>query len=144
MRPRFLFQGLLLGGSFIAYAAHLENRVLDNGLSDLNANATNVYLCSTEPTSYTEASSTYKLASASNGAGFTAPLFGAPAAHSPNGRQVTSAAVAAAAVTATGTAAWVAYTTAAALQAVLSMTSQALTSGNTWSQAATTIAIPAQ
>lgn len=128
-------------------AAHLENNVLDNGLAYLNANAGRVDLCGTEPTSYTEATSTYTLANATAGAGFTAPLFGAPGARAPNGRQVTSAVVAAASVTGTGTANWVAYskiTATTALLAVLSMTAQALTSGNTWGQAASTIGIPSQ
>lgn len=128
-------------------AAHIENTVLDQALLYLGTNGNRVDLCGSEPTTYTEATSTFTLANATNGAGFTAPLFGAPANKAPNGRQVTSAVVAAAPVTGNGTANWVAYsktTATAALLAVLSMTAQALTSGNTWSQAATTIGIPNQ
>jgi hypothetical protein len=128
-------------------AAHLEPNVLDNGLSYVNSNAGRADLCGTEPTTYTEATSTYTLANATAGAGFTAPLFAAPANGSPNGRKVDSAVIAAASVTGTGTANWVAYskiTATTALLAVLSLTAQALTSGNTWGQAASTIRIPSQ
>jgi hypothetical protein len=128
-------------------AAHIENAVLDQALNYLNANGNRVDLCGTEPTTYTEATSTYTLANATNGAGFTAPLFSAPGNRAPNGRQVTTAVVSGAAVTGTGTANWVAYsktTATAALLVVLSMTAQALTSGNTWGQAASTVGIPNQ
>lgn len=128
-------------------AAHIEPTVLDNGLSYISTNAGRVDLCGTEPTTYTEATSTYTLANATAGAGFTAPLFGSPANKSPNGRQVSSVAVSGASVTGTGTANWVAYskvTATTAFLAVLSMTAQALTSGNTWNEASSTIGIPSQ
>lgn len=130
-------------------AAHLEDVVLDNGLLYLGANAGRVDLCETEPTNYTQATSTNTKANATAGAGFTAPLFGSPGAKAPNGRQVSSAAIANAAVTGTTSTGvvWAAYskiTATTALLAVLGITSQQLTSGNTWSQAASTIGIPAQ
>ena len=128
-------------------AAHIENAILDQSLTYLGTNTLRVDLCGTEPTTYTEATSTYTLANATSGAGFTAPLIGAPGAKAPNGRQVSTAVVASAAVTGSGTANWVAYTkntATTALHVVLSMTAQALTSGNTWGQAASTIGIPNQ
>jgi hypothetical protein len=128
-------------------AAHIENAVLDQALTYLGTNGNRIDLCGTEPTTYTEATSTFTLANATNGAGFTAPLFAAPANKTPNGRQVSTAVVAAAAVTATGTANWVAFsktTATAALLVVLSMTAQALTSGNTWGAASSTVGIPNQ
>jgi hypothetical protein len=128
-------------------AAHIENAVLDQALTYLGTNALRADLCSSEPTTYTEATSSFTLANATSGAGFTAPLIAAPANKTPNGRQVSSAAISAAAVTGTGTANWLAYsknTATTALLVVLSITAQALTSGNTWNQASSTIGIPNQ
>lgn len=126
-------------------AAHIENLVLDQALTYLGANGSRVDLCGTEPTNYTEATSTYTLANATAGAGFTAPLFAAPVNKAPNGRQVSTAGISGAPVTGSGTANWVAFsktTAPAALLVVLSMTSQPLTSGNAWGQAASTVGIP--
>ena len=41
--------------------ATLSNAVFDSGLSTLTANGTRIDICSTEPTTYTEATSTYTL-----------------------------------------------------------------------------------
>jgi len=128
-------------------AAHIENAVLDQALTYLGTNALRVDLCGTEPTTYTEATSSFTFANATGGAGFTAPLVAAPANKAPNGRQVSTAVVAAAAITGTGTANWVAIsknTATTALLVVLSMTAQALTPGNTWGMASSTIGIPNQ
>jgi hypothetical protein len=128
-------------------AAHLENFVLDNGLGSAGLGTANkITLCGTEPTTYTEGNSTYALASATNGAGFTAPLIGSPANRAPNGRKVATAVVSGAAVSSTGTGLWAAIldTGNSRLLAVLAMTSQALTSGNTWGAASVDIGIPAQ
>src|SRR5215211_3474218 len=113
-------------------AAHIENYLIDFALSNFGTEANKVTLCTSEPTTYTEGNATFAIASATNGAGFTAPLIGAPANGTPNGRKVATAVVSGAAVSGTGTAAWVAFlnTTASRLLAVLAMTSQALTSGN--------------
>lgn len=128
-------------------AAHIENAVLDQALTYLGTNALRIDLCGSEPTTYTEATSTFTLANATGGAGFTAPLVAAPANKAPNGRQVSTAAVSAASVTGTATANWAAITkntATTALLVVLAITAQALTSGNTWSMATSTIGIPNQ
>jgi hypothetical protein len=61
----------------------LQSRVLDLGLNVLDTETTHLYLCSQEPTTYTEATSTYALGNNNFGAG---GAFGAPAARAPNGR----------------------------------------------------------
>lgn len=127
-------------------AAHIEGAVINQALAYLGTNGDQVNLCGTEPTNYTEANATFRLATATNGAGFTAPLFGAATVNG-NNQRTTTAAIANATVNTTGTALWVAYsksTATAALLVVMSMTSQVLTSGNTWSMAASTVDIPRQ
>lgn len=127
-------------------AAHIEAIVINTALAYLATNGDQVNLCGTEPTNYTEANATYRLATATAGAGFTAPLFGGATVNG-NNQRTTTAAIANATVNTTGTALWVAYsksTATAALLVVMSMTSQVLTSGNTWSMAASTVDIPRQ
>src|SRR5215213_5153328 len=106
-------------------AAHIENYLLDFALSNFGGEANKITLCTNEPTTYTEGNSTYAVASATNGAGFTAPLIGAPANKSPNGRQVSTAVISGAAVASSGTVLWAAIlnTTASRLLAVLAVTS---------------------
>jgi hypothetical protein len=113
-------------------SAHYEPRVLDLGLNVLDTEATHFYICGTEPTTFTEASSTFALGNKSWGAGLG---FGAPAAGSPNGRKVTSVAVTDGAVTANGSAAWLAVTdnTNSRLHAVFALSAaQTVTLGNAW------------
>jgi hypothetical protein len=118
----------------------IADTVLDNGLAYLNAHVDKIYLCSTAPTTYTEATSTYALANAS-------ATFGSPAAGSPNGRKVTSSSISGGSVTGTGTAVgWAAVYTGSTLllaNGALSA-SQAVTSGNTFSLAAFDIRFPNQ
>lgn len=111
--------------------ARLSDFVLDSGLNLLDTACDKVTICSTNPTTYAEANSTYALGAYAPG---SASIFGAPAARTPNGREVTSAGWSGASVTTTGTGAWLAYldTTGTRLLAVLDMTDQAVTSGNTW------------
>lgn len=122
----------------------LADRVLDLGLNVLDTEATHIYICSADPTTYTEATSTYALGNKNFGAG---NAFGAPAAGSPNGRKVTSVAITDGSVTGTGTAAKWAVTdnTNSRLLANGSLSaSQAVTSGNTFTLAAFDIRIPNQ
>jgi hypothetical protein len=72
--------------------------VLDNGLSAIDTLGRRIYLCHTLPTTYTEATSTYAVGNKDFGVG---GVTGAPAAASPNGRKVTTNAVADGSVTAT-------------------------------------------
>lgn len=78
----------------------LGDRVLQAGLAALAAETDKIFVCSAIPTTYTEASSTFALGNKNWGAG---NAFGGPAAASPNGRKVTSVAIADGAITASGT-----------------------------------------
>jgi hypothetical protein len=119
----------------------LNDRVFDNGLTILDTEANRLDICSSEPTTYTAATSTASLGNKSLGAGD----IGAPAAGSPNGRQVTVSALTAGSVTATGTATHYAITDTgnSRLLATGALTaSQAVTNGNTFSTSSFTIRIP--
>lgn len=99
--------------------------VLD-ALLDKVATGTTMTVCSTQPTTRTEAVTTYALASVTVSSGdFT------KAAGTPNGRQVTVASKSGVSVTAAGTAQHVAICDGTTLLYVTTVTSQALTSGNT-------------
>jgi hypothetical protein len=88
----------------------LYPRALDYGLNALDSECDQITICSQQPTTYTEAVTTYALGSKNLGAG---NVFGAEADATPNGRHVTSAAITDGAVTAAGTvAAWAAVDTA--------------------------------
>jgi hypothetical protein len=120
----------------------VQDRVLDLGLNVLDTEATHIYICSAEPTTYTAATSTNALGNKNFGAGGVA---GAPAAGSPNGRKVTTVAVTDGSITATGTAAaWAIVDSANSrllATGVLSAT-QAVTSGNTFTLPAFDIRLP--
>lgn len=119
--------------------ATLNDRVLDNGLTVLDTEANRVDICSQEPASYAEATSTYTLGNE------TSISISAPADASPNGRKVTLAAVSGASVTGTGTATHYAIsdTGNSRLLATGSLSaSQVVTSGNTFSLTASDISIP--
>jgi hypothetical protein len=119
--------------------ATLNDRVLDNGLTVLDTEASRVDICSQEPTSYAEATSTYTLGNE------TSISISAPADASPNGRKVTLAAVSGASVTGTGTATHYAIsdTSNSRLLATGSLSaSQVVTFGNTFSLTASDIRIP--
>ncbi len=120
--------------------AYLNDRVLDYGLNELLTNGKRLDVCSQEPASYAEATSTYTLG---NKASISV---GAPAARSPSGRKVTVAQITDGAITGTGTAAaWaITDTTNSRLLAAGSLSaSQSVTSGNTFTLAAFDIGIPA-
>lgn len=117
--------------------ATLANAVFDNGLSTLTTNGTRIDICSTEPTTYAEATSTYTL-------GNDTASVGSPADRTGGGREVTVAAVSGASVTGTGTAAFYAITNGTDTLYVTGdlTTSQSVTSGNTFSLGSFTIGIP--
>ena len=114
-------------------AAHVDARVLDLGLNVLDTEATHIYICSAEPSTFTEATSTLALGSKNFGAGgcFNAPAAGGSA----NTRKGTSNAISDGAVTATGNAAFWAVVDQAnsrflAVGAIAAP--QGVTSGNTF------------
>ena len=122
----------------------LGDYALDNGLNAIHNLADKIYICSQDPLTFTDATSTYALGNKSFGAG---NAFGVPSAGSPNGRQVTSVPITDGAVTASGNAAkWAVVDSAnSRLLANGSLSvSQPVTSGNTFTLAAFNIRIPNQ
>jgi len=117
--------------------AFIADYIFDLALAELDAATSTLYICSQEPVSYAEASSTYALGAK------TSLSIGAPGDRTPTGRKVTVASFTDGSVTATGTATHWAITksgttlmTTGALSA-----SQAVTNGNTFSLAAFDIGI---
>jgi hypothetical protein len=118
---------------------YLDNRVYDNGLTVLDTEANAIHICSAEPTTYAEATSTLTLGNA------TGVTVGAPADRTGGGREVVVDAAADGNVTADGTASHYAVvdTVNARLLAASALTaSQVVTNGNTFTLASFTIGIP--
>lgn len=119
--------------------AFIADRVLDFGLDVLDTEANALHICSSEPTTYSAATGA---ASLGNKSGLS---IGSPAARSPDGRKVTVAAISDGSVTGTGTATHYAIvdTLNSRLLATGSLSSsQAVTSGNTFTLGAFDIGIP--
>ena len=119
--------------------ATLNDRVFDNGLSVLDTEADRIDVCSAEPTTYTEATSTNTLGNS------TSLSIGAPEDRSGGGRKVAVAAISDGSITGTGTATHYAIvdTTNSRLLAAGALTaSQSVTSGNTFTLATFDIGIP--
>lgn len=102
--------------------------MLDAGLDYLKNNGTQMAVCSAQPTNYTEAVSTYKLALKT---GMTAGSYTGAVDGDVSGRKLTVNAQSGVAVDASGTATHVALCSGSALLYVWTCTSQALTAGNT-------------
>jgi hypothetical protein len=117
--------------------AFLIDNVYDSGLSYVTSNGTRIDICSQEPTTYTQATSTYTLG---NKASLTV---GSPTNGATDGRKVVVPAITDGSVTATGTASHWALTNASnTLIATGSLTSsQSVTSGNTFTLDAIDITI---
>jgi|TARA_R110000803_G_scaffold68268_1_gene130092 hypothetical protein len=119
--------------------ATLANRVYDNGLTVLDTEADKILITSQAATTYAEANSTYALGNS------TSLSIAAPSDRSAGGREVVVAAVSDGSVTGTGTATHYAIVDVSEtrLLATASLTSsQAVTSGNTFSLGSFTIGIP--
>lgn len=118
--------------------AYLNDEALDQGLDWVDTNGTRIDICSQAPTTYTEATSTYSLG---NKTGLNT---GATQNGDSSGRKVVVPAITDGTVTATGTATHWALTngsdTLIAWQTLSS--SQAVTSGNTFTLGAIDITIP--
>ncbi len=82
----------------------LNDRVLDNGLITLVNEGNRLDICSLEPTTFTQATSTNSLGNK------TTPVIDAPSARTPNGRKVTVTAITNGTITANGTASHYAIT----------------------------------
>lgn len=120
-------------------AAYLNDAVLDAALSYIDTNTENLYICSAEPTTFAEASSTYALGVKAT------PGIGSPTNGDSTGRKVVVSAITDGSVTGTDTATWVALTDDSAsllLAAQELSSSQAVTSGNTFTLTEFDITIP--
>lgn len=120
-------------------AAYLNDRVYDNGLTVLDTEASHLYINSTQPTTYTEAITTYALGVKAT------PTVGAPAAKAGGGREVTVSAITDGTVSGTGTAGFYSLVDSSNTRLLaagpLSAT-QAVTSGNTFTLTSFKIGIP--
>ena len=113
--------------------AYTDPSMWNAGLTAMHTNANTIYIDSAQPTTFTAASSTYLLGTATPGGGSTVA---APANDAGTGQEVTVNAVASGgSVSATGTAAYwgVAYSSSSILYAGNSLSaSQSVTSGNSF------------
>jgi len=119
--------------------ATLADRVYDSGLGILNSEANRLDICSQEPTTYTEATSTYTLGNK------VSPTVSSPADRPGGGREVTVSAISDGSVTATGTATHFALvdTNNSRLLATGALdSSESVTNGNTFTLTEFTIGIP--
>jgi hypothetical protein len=118
--------------------AYLNDEAFDSGLDWIDTNGTRLDICSAEPTTYTQATSTYSLGNK------TSLNIGAPEAGSPSGRMVTVPAISDGSVTTTGTAThWAITNGSDTLIAAGSLaSSQGVTSGNTFTLTSFTICFP--
>ena len=119
--------------------ASLGDRVFDNGLTVLDTEADKLYICSAQPTTYTQAATTYALGVKAT------PTVSAPADRTGGGREVTVSAITDGSVTASGTAthyALVDQSNSRLLATGSLSSSQAVTSGNTFTLTSFKIGIP--
>lgn len=118
-------------------AATLSDDVLDGALNIIKNNGTKLFICTTQPTSYAEASSTYALGNKAS------PSYTGPADDA-SGRKLTVSAITDGTVTSNGTAAFFALTNGSnALYATQALNAtQAVSSGNTFTLTAIVVNIP--
>ena len=109
-------------------AKTLDDSVIDGSLNIVKNGATQMAICSAQPTTYAEATSTYKLALKT---GLTSGSFTGPVNGDTNGRKLTINATTGTTVDVGGTALFVALCSGSVLLLVDSCTSQVLTAGNT-------------
>lgn len=120
-------------------ADFLHDDVFDSGLSQLTSLVENLYICSQQPTTFTQASVTYKLGTKAS------PTVGSPSDRSPSGRKVTVSAITDGTIDANGTATHWALcdNSASKLLATAPLSaSQVVTTPNTFTLAAFDIGIP--
>tara|TARA_Y100000593_G_C4294458_1_gene329894 strand:- start:1375 stop:1755 length:381 start_codon:yes stop_codon:yes gene_type:complete len=111
-------------------AKSIANAVLDAALNHVADNGSVMHVCSQEPTDYTQASSTYKLADVALSVGDGNGDYTVADGDS-GGRKLTVAEQSSVTVDTTGTATHIAICSGSALLLVTTCTSQAITSGNT-------------
>jgi len=108
-------------------AKYVNDLILDNGLNYWKNNATEVYLCTSEPSDRATAIST-SVASKTN---LTSGDYTGPADDDSSGRKLTANAQSGLTASGTGTATHMAWCSGTTLLVVTTVTSQAVTSGNT-------------
>lgn len=116
-----------------------NDHMLDLALSYIDTATTRLDICSAEPATFAQATSTFSLGNK------TGISVGAPADRSPTGRQVTIAAVTDGTVTANGTAAWWALSDTVNSRLIAAQTiatPKAVVTGSPWTIDAITIGIP--
>ena len=119
--------------------ATLSDYVLDAALAKLDTEADRIDICSQEPTTYTEATSTYTLGNS------TSVSFGAPEDGDTSGRKTTCAAISDGTVTGTGTATHYAVSDVSESRLLCTgpiTTSQSVVTGNTFTTQAFDVEIP--
>ncbi len=117
--------------------AYLSDNALDALLEYISTNATHLYICSQEPATLTEATTTYALGSKAG------PTFGAIQDRAGGGRELPVDAITGGSVTDTGTATHYALVSGTELLAANDISNpQVVTSGNQFNLAAFTIGIP--
>jgi hypothetical protein len=109
-------------------AKYQADIILDQALNYIINNVTQECVCNAQPTTYAEATSTFKLAIKT---GLTSGSFTGPADGDTNGRKITVNQQAGITVDSSGTATHVALCSGTVLLLVTTCTSQALTAGNT-------------
>lgn len=108
-------------------AAYIHTDAHDAALNVIKNNTENLYICSAQPTTFAEASSTYKLGTKAS------PTIGSPEAGDVSGRKITVSAISDGAVSANGTATWVALTDDSASKLIAAQAlnaSQSVSNGN--------------
>lgn len=118
--------------------AYITDAAFDAALNYIRDNAENLYICSAEPTTFAQASSSLKLATKA------LPTISVPADRSGGGRELTIAAISDGTVDATGTGTHIAITddSASALLATVALSAtQVLTAGNTMTLTAFTVGV---
>jgi len=106
----------------------VDDSVLDGALNIVKNGATQLSVCNAQPTTYTQATATYKLALKT---GLTSGSFTGPANGDTNGRKLTVNQQATIAVDLTGDATHIALCSGSVLLYVTTCTTQTFTSGNT-------------
>jgi hypothetical protein len=114
-------------------AKTLDDSVIDGSLNIVKNGATQMCLCSTQPTTYTEATATYMLVLKT---GLTSGSFTGPVNGDASGRKLTKTAESGVSVTNTGNAQFIALCSGSVLLLVDTITAQVVTSGNTCNIAA--------
>ena len=120
-------------------AAYIHDTVLDAALDYIDDNVENLYICSAQPTTFAEASSTYALGVKAT------PSIGSPTNGDSTGRKIVVSAITDGTVTDTDTATWVALTDDSASLLLVAQelsSSQGVTSGNTFTLTEFDITIP--